>query len=114
MYKLFTYGSLRKGEWNHKYLEHSKFLGTGHLKGYYNTHSMGLPIIKEDEDSMCYGEIYEIDERTLNGIDRLEGNGHLYKRKLSDIMIDDESTISAIVYYPMDCLFEREKAWKNY
>jgi gamma-glutamylcyclotransferase (GGCT)/AIG2-like uncharacterized protein YtfP len=71
-YKLFVYGSLKKGYHNHFLLEEAKFLGKKTIKGtmYSLNHFPGVVLKGESE---IEGELYEVDDKTLNLVDRLEG-----------------------------------------
>lgn len=77
--KLFVYGTLKKGGYNHHLLKDAKFLGEATIFG--KLYSMGsFPAMKEDgeQTSAVHGEVYEVDGFTK--LDRLEGHPHLYKR----------------------------------
>ncbi|WP_173916369.1 gamma-glutamylcyclotransferase [Halobacillus sp. Marseille-Q1614] len=71
---LFVYGTLCKNEPNHHLLEDAQLVSEqawvhGSLyrgKSYY-------PLLTHSESELVYGELYNIDESTLNKIDKLEG-----------------------------------------
>ena len=79
MYKVFTYGTLMKGQRNHFYVENSTYLGDAVLDGYglYDT-GYGYPAAVMLPDSRVYGEIYEVDGETKAVMDILEDVGSLY------------------------------------
>lgn len=82
LHKLFVYGSLKRGFGNHRFLWDSVFIGTTTTAD--STYSMltlgAFPaIIAEGEDAI-EGELYEVDDDTLEQIDMLEGNGAFYDR----------------------------------
>ena len=85
-YKIFVYGTLKRGEHNHKLLECANFLGCDSIKGYklYDT-PYGFPtIVKSDNDEIVEGEVYEVDISDYKRIELLEGytgdNTGLYSR----------------------------------
>ena len=79
MYKVFTYGTLMKGQRNHFYVEDSRYLGDAILDGYglYDT-GYAYPAAVAMEDSRVYGEVYEVDEEAKERMDRLESVGYEY------------------------------------
>ena len=103
LHKLFVYGSLKQGFGNHDFLESSKYLGTYDTSdANYRMISMGsYPGVVEldGQDEHCYilGELYEVDDDTLARVDRLEGNGSFYTRKIVELSETDD-TIEAWMY----------------
>ena len=85
MHLVFVYGSLKKGFSNHPVIENSKFLGnTETVDRNFRMFSLNyFPTVAETEgeDFTIIGELYDVDTKTLQDLDRLEGNGHLYNRK---------------------------------
>lgn len=83
---VFVYGSLKKGFSNHSLIANSKFLGSTETVGRnYRMFSLSyFPTVAETDstDFAVIGELYEVDSNTLRELDLLEGNGHLYNRKL--------------------------------
>lgn len=86
MYLVFVYGSLKRGFSNHSIIENSKFLGnTETVNRNFRMFSLSyFPTVAETEgdDFTIVGELYDVDSKTLEALDSLEGNGHLYNRKL--------------------------------
>lgn len=103
LHKLFVYGSLKQGFGNHDFLEGSRCLGTYDTSdANYRMISMGsYPGVVEldGQDEHCYilGELYEVDDDTLARVDRLEGNGSFYTRKIVELSETDD-TIEAWMY----------------
>lgn len=95
---LFVYGSLMNGQSNHDYyLTESNFIGNATLDG-YEIYDLGFyPGIIEGSEKV-YGEVYDINELTLKSIDRLEGEGSLYIRKLVKVLLDNGNFIDAWCY----------------
>ncbi|MFB4169132.1 gamma-glutamylcyclotransferase [Virgibacillus sp. JSM 102003] len=101
---VFVYGTLRKGERNHHFLDGAACIfeqcrTNGSL---YDTNNR-YPTMKESKSSWVYGELYEVTEAQLRSIDRLEGfeEGHhdnLYNRTTAPVYNDSGGEISANIY----------------
>lgn len=77
--KLFVYGTKKKGFWNHRLLEGSK--GTHAVARnvrIYNPYAM--PLLVQEEGSQAKGELYEVDEKLVEHLDRLEGCPRFFHR----------------------------------
>jgi gamma-glutamylcyclotransferase (GGCT)/AIG2-like uncharacterized protein YtfP len=86
--RVFTYGTLLRGEPNHRLLATSKFIGEATTKAEYTMVDCGYyPAILEGGKTAVKGEVFEVDERTLERLDYLEGVPSLYIRKT--ITLDD-------------------------
>lgn len=86
-HKIFVYGSLKRGFGNHRILENSMFVGsTETVQHNFCMHplhgSFPAVTIGPDDSYAIMGELYEVDNQTLNHIDMLESNGSLYTRQL--------------------------------
>lgn len=89
---VFVYGSLKRGHGNHRLLYNSEFFGTFSTeRSCYNMFSFGyFPGVYElpsgsNNGWFIEGEVYKVDNRTLNRLDCLESNGSFYTRYLTDI-----------------------------
>lgn len=84
-FKVFVYGTLKKGFRNHDVLGESKFLGEAETAPAYRMHkhhSYPFPCLFHDDAGVSIkGEVYEINDRTLAQLDRLEGHPHMYRRE---------------------------------
>lgn len=87
---VFVYGTLKKGFWNHTILEDSPFLGVAKSCEpswdiTLSSPSGGFPIAWRKPvshlTSRLMGEVYGCDARVMANLDRLEGEGHMYKRE---------------------------------
>lgn len=69
-----VYGSLRKKMYNHHYhLSTSKYEGTFSTEPEYTLHEVSLfPGLKLNGNTSVVMEVYEVNEETLNNINRLE------------------------------------------
>jgi len=103
---LFVYGTLIKGESNHKTLGNSKLIGDAFTKG--TLFDIGnYPALIPDGDNDIKGEIYEVDSDTLIQCDLLEGYdvdnpNSLYIRKIIDVKINNKMIRSYIYYSNFD------------
>jgi len=103
MYKLFTYGTLRRGFNNHSMLRNSIFLGESMTKESYLLTDIGLPILinyQGDGAKRVKGELYIVTQETLNMLDRLEGHPMLYRRETIKVSSPfDNKFEDALVYF---------------
>lgn len=110
MNKVFVYGTLKQGKGNHQwYLTDSNFLGSGSIEG-YDLYDLGpfpaiVPQLNPD-NSKVYGELYEVTNDVLAGLNGLEGyrehapDTGLYDR--ADVIVtmqNGEETHDALVYF---------------
>jgi gamma-glutamylcyclotransferase (GGCT)/AIG2-like uncharacterized protein YtfP len=78
---IFVYGSLKRGESNHRLLARARFLGRAHTAPFFELYDLGaFPAMVAGGFTSVAGELYEVDEETLAAIDRLEGHPTLYRR----------------------------------
>lgn len=87
MHSVFVYGTLRQGKGNHKLLVNSNFVGKAKTVNKYEMTASGIPFVDPNkETSNIVGEVYEVNDETLDRLDMLEGyspedhNGSWYKR----------------------------------
>ncbi len=95
---IFVYGTLMKGQSNHRaFLKDDSFIGSGMIEG-YDMYDLGhFPGIVSGTGKV-YGEVYSVTPEELKHIDRLEGEGSLYKKEKTTVRMADKSEISAFVY----------------
>jgi gamma-glutamylcyclotransferase (GGCT)/AIG2-like uncharacterized protein YtfP len=82
---VLVYGTLRAGQSNHHWLKTAGFLGVCKLDSGYALYDLGLyPALIENNDYTLplYGEVYNVDDLTLQALDRLEEYPTLYDRHL--------------------------------
>lgn len=81
---IFVYGTLKRGEGNHRLLEGQEFVGVFKTAPKYRMFDCGwYPCLKEafDDGISVEGELYRVDAATLRRLDILEGiSSQLYKR----------------------------------
>jgi gamma-glutamylcyclotransferase (GGCT)/AIG2-like uncharacterized protein YtfP len=82
MATLFVYGTLMKGMRNHVYLERAQFLGEATTAPQYELMTNGsIPAMKDGKETVK-GELYEVDDETLQSLDVLEEvNTKLYEKR---------------------------------
>ena len=74
-YLVGVYGSLRKKQSNYEYhLSNSTYKGTFTTEPEYTMHSLSYyPGLKLNGNTSIVMEVYEVDEKTLTNLNRLEG-----------------------------------------
>ena len=71
MKKIIVYGSLKKGKYNHRILEDSKFLADTTVRG--TLYSLGAyPALIDEGENEYPAEIYEVDDEVYYSIARME------------------------------------------
>lgn len=80
---VFVYGTLMKGKRAHHLLDGADFGGRFILKNCAMFDLGDFPGIKRRKDGSVLGEVYFVDNETLENLDRYEGEGTLYKRNLA-------------------------------
>ena len=111
--RVFVYGTLKKGESNHICMAEARatFICRAKTKAFRKLVCNGLPYLHDGDDPSGYqveGEIYEIpDSAGLAVLDRLEGNGRFYNRRVDEFIDCDaeesglDRELPAWVYYIM-------------
>lgn len=89
--KVFVYGTLLKGEYNHYHLRHDgiELLGTDEVNGFEMYNLGSFPACILNSDSKVFGEVYDCsnsnEPKTRDGVlvslDMLEGYPRFYNRK---------------------------------
>lgn len=73
---VFFYGTLKRGFYNYERfgMDKCEFLGTAEVRG-YKMYSNGIyPAIinSEDDNDIIFGEIFKIDDKLFNALNRME------------------------------------------
>ena len=91
-HRVFVYGTLKRGHGNHALLETSRFLGeAATLKTYWMITTGVFPIVLDAVPEgfaaplAIAGEIYHVDDATLQELDGLEREGRSYDRKVTEV-----------------------------
>jgi gamma-glutamylcyclotransferase (GGCT)/AIG2-like uncharacterized protein YtfP len=86
--RVFVYGTLKSGFWNHHLLEGCEFIGGAATVPTYKMIESSFPVIMPDpEGKPLAGEVYAVDDETLARLDQLEREGSSYDRKLIDVTL---------------------------
>jgi gamma-glutamylcyclotransferase (GGCT)/AIG2-like uncharacterized protein YtfP len=97
-FRIFVYGTLRRGRANHGVIAAARYLGPARTKPAWRRVTFGpYPAIVPGED-VIDGELYEVDEAMLTILDRFEGVPELYVR--IEIELDDGTRAQAYVPAP--------------
>jgi gamma-glutamylcyclotransferase (GGCT)/AIG2-like uncharacterized protein YtfP len=80
MHKIFCYGTLKRNYRNNRYLSGQEFLGEAKTVAGYILADLGLfpGLIEHTNDEVC-GEVWQVNDKCLREIDRLESG--LFERK---------------------------------
>lgn len=101
--RVFVYGTLRRGEGNHRLLVGARFVGEARTEPSFTLCDLGAyPAMLEGGATSIVGEVYEVDERTLDALDRLEGHPRYYRR--APIALADGESVEAY-------LLPADRAW---
>jgi len=102
MHKVFVYGSLKNGYGNNRLLQSSEYCGQDITSSadFKMISLCSFPgVIHSENGFHISGELYRVNDKTLQSLDRLEGNGSFYKRELVKLKGFDED---AWMYVLMD------------
>lgn len=91
---VFVYGTLKKGQGNHRLLTGAEYIGKDSLKNHVIYSLGGFPGMTVG-DGQVQGEVYEVDEVILGALDILEGHPRFYERR--EVTTDDNR--KAWTYY---------------
>src|SRR5690242_2147493 len=82
--RVFVYGTLKRGQRNHRLLAGQHFEGEAATRPLYRLYDLGrYPCLVEDPANglaVC-GEVWSVDQATLRRLDELEGVPVLFSRK---------------------------------
>lgn len=94
---IFVYGSLKRGEPNHRLLARARFVGLGRTAPRFSLFDLGpYPAMTAEGTTSVEGELFEVDAETLARVDRLEGHPTLYER--TTIALQGGALVEAYVY----------------
>ncbi|MFM2591065.1 gamma-glutamylcyclotransferase [Vibrio sp. TBV020] len=78
---VFVYGTLRHGECNHHLLSQSQWLGNHTTPPFYSLYDLGAYPAVIEGHSAIIGEVYLVDDQTLEQLDLLEEVPVTYRRE---------------------------------
>ncbi len=79
--KIFVYGTLTKDHWNNSLLDACTYLGAYKTERTYDlVEDSGLPFLLPEGEYEVWGEVYEVNDATLELLDWMEGHPTWYHR----------------------------------
>lgn len=104
LHTIFVYGTLMRGFHNHYLIANCEFLGPGRTKEKYCLRiDNGLPfVLRHTALSQIHGELYKVDDLTLQRLDILEKHPLWYERRQTEIVYDNwgrPETITSWMYF---------------
>jgi gamma-glutamylcyclotransferase (GGCT)/AIG2-like uncharacterized protein YtfP len=101
---VFVYGTLRRGESNHHWLSNAEFVGSGVTVDRMILVNLGAyPAVVRDANhtnsAFIQGEVYRVTTTTFARLDILEDYPKLYGREIVPITLDNDSALSAWIYF---------------
>ena len=86
---IFVYGTLRNGHSNHHLLKEAYCHGIGGTEASYAMYLIsGYPYVTSSEARYpIIGELYAVDDDTLQTLDRMEGHPRYYERRETAVMV---------------------------
>ena len=97
---LFVYGTLKRGERNHRLLAGQEFLGEAATMPLYRLYDLGpFPglVLDMDDGREIHGELWAVDEAALAALDDFEGVPDLFIR--ADVAVRHQfDTVQAYLY----------------
>ena len=83
---VFVYGTLLRGESNHRLLKNAEFVGEARTASEYDLVNLGaFPGMVSGGNTSIKGEIFSVDDGTLRALDRLEGHPRFYRRTKMEV-----------------------------
>ena len=103
MTKVFIYGSLKKGFYNHLpcRMDEGEFLGEASVSGaqLFSLGAYPCVILTADEADKIHGEVYELPDHIVAPIDEMElGAGYVKKQIRTSISSDEKNDTLIYVY----------------
>lgn len=102
MHNIFVYGTLKTGYGNNRLLQSSEYCGqdiTSSADFKMISLSSFPGVVHTENGFHISGELYRVNDKTLQSLDRLESNGSFYKRELVKLKEFEED---AWMYVLMD------------
>ena len=96
MYRVFVYGSLQRGEANHRMMNGARFLARVRTTAAFELFDLGaFPAMSTKGSTAIEGELYEVDADLLGRLDVFEGCPRLYQREV--VALDDGTSADGYV-----------------
>ena len=98
--KIAVYGTLKKHRGNHRLLQGVPFIGKGKTVNKFTMLAHGIPyVLKNLPKVQISVEVYDVSPEDLVNLDSLEGHPRWYRREPTDIKLEDNSLVSAELYF---------------
>jgi gamma-glutamylaminecyclotransferase len=82
MHRVFVYGSLQRGEANHRMMADARFIARAHTRPAFDLFDLGsFPAMATNGRTAISGELYDLDDQVLERLDVFEGCPRLYQRE---------------------------------
>ena len=95
--RIFVYGTLKKGNSAEHLLDEGLFIGEAVTHPRYHIYDVGFPgMVVGGETGGVHGEVYDVDEKCIVGLDEYEGEGFLFGRE--EIELEDGSAAMAYIF----------------
>ena len=108
--RVFVYGTLLKGNSNHDvYLKDALFLGKARAENFALYSFGAYPGAVPEKGEAVLGEVYEIDESTLEKLDVLEEEVELYLRQKTRVVFENGTAREAYIYVYNDMVSADQK-----
>lgn len=116
MHRVFVYGTLKRGFENHRLMETATFVGKAHTLTPYRMLDGEFPVMRDagPDRMLVAGELYEVNARTLEALDELEGVAEgMYDRVEIKISVrsrssSQEEIVTALVYVGRATYWDRQ------
>lgn len=110
---VFVYGSLKRGFHNHLLLENAVFLGEYETLGQFTMYDYGsFPAVTvQPSNYSIFGELYEVDDITLEILDDLEGHPEWYDR--GEVVLVGTKIKPFMYFMPRNLLSDRAVEMDN-
>jgi gamma-glutamylaminecyclotransferase len=93
---VFVYGTLRNAHSNHHLMKDAYSYGVGSTEACYAMYLIsGYPYVTSSENRYpIVGEMYGVDDDTLQTLDRMEGHPRFYERRETAVIVGDEHYVA--------------------
>lgn len=98
LHAVFVYGTLLRGQANHKILERGGafFVGRFRTEEKYRMTAEWIPYVTDHAaDVEIVGELYAVDDALMAALDRLEGHPRFYTRRRVSVVSRDNKGVEA-------------------
>lgn len=98
MHKVFVYGTLKQGNYNHYLLRGAKKYTDTAIAPKINLHAGPFYPFAIRGQGQTIGELYEVNAATLRKLDELEDHPNDYHREITRIILANNQIVMAWIY----------------